>query len=816
MHLRAISLLFLICITLPALAQGTGGLLPDPISTRNLAAWFERLDTTADQRTAILALHDEYLTQCRRLRDTRIQQLLDRDREVYATSQPGLLIARDDLADFLRDRDAIAGSLAALDANLFTNIAALFGESAQPILESMRFERECNRLIANKFLTPWLSRLSSEGWEEVVIRAELSQDEIAVVQIHLDAHYRALAPILRRLTETVNRQLVSYIENLAERGFARRAGVPAMEDPVEREPMLAAWWEEIASTRDQVRDVARARVEAAAEIARELSPPAATRFRTFLPYFIRGMVLDSTLTRASEHFEELLKRSDLSEDQRGAIQDAYAQWSANWGAILDQSARDSVEDTAGATMWSGEPMHSPEWQANVRERGERQRAQLESINAAAIETLKSIVGPNEVESVAAALKARSDAQRQERRENPDTILEMVNIDNGAMTFLPPQVTRADVDRLIQFGELDEATTEQVRETHDLYFTALREFTATGFDAVRAEPVVIRIDEAAPHGRAPTVEELARGEQARDDVIERLRNVEAKFLSDLQSIVGNDDALALMRMHRDYRAYGDYLGWWMEHTYRGYSERTANLVEVVEDADISAQSRTYAREFLFQRADSISAALRAQYEAHMSHQHEEWNQYRGWEEIRASAGTSAEQAAMWDASGLKESRGAAVDSLQAARTALIDLNRRIVEEITAAIGEHSRTDAEMLRRAYRRNAYPGVYADPDFAGPILERALSLDGLTEPQTRALIAILFDLENDYETHSIEICAVFSDSESQAIQSGEEEDWRDTAIRQEKIDAIKFYRREVSDRARLALREVLTEEQWKRAQTM
>jgi len=798
----------------PAFAQGTGGLLPDPISTADLIEWFEELSATADQRAAILALHDEYLAKCRELRDGRMQELLDRDREIYATGQPSILIARDDLASFLREREAAAAALATLDRALLAQARELLDADAQqPILESIAIERECARLAANKLLQPWFSRVQRLDFDEAFQQAGLTEEEIASLEAEMTAHHRALAPALSRLAQMVDRQLVAYVENLAARGYARNPAVPALEDYAEREPLLAAWWEELEPVRPAVKDVIRVQVETAGRIARSLPFQSATRFRITLPYLMRAVALDSNMTRGSTILEESLQNPELTDEERNQILAIYAEWSANWGAIIDQSARDAVEDSAGETYWAGEPMHTPEWRAKITERAERQFAQFDAANAAALEGLRAIIGTEPADAIAAAVKARSEAQRQERRENPDTILEMVNLSHAAYLFLPPQVTKADINRFIELAGLDEPGAEAVREAHDRYLAALREFSATGFDAMRADPVDIRIDEVARQGLPPTLAELERGEKARDAVIQQLRELEEQFIADVEArvrIEAGEEALALQRLHRGYRAEAEYLGSWMDVTHWGYSERCANLVEVVEDADISAASRARAREHLLLHSDAINAAVVAHYEAHKAHVHEGWVQQRTWHDIREAGTPTDEQVVIWEEGGWKDSKAAAAARLREARTGLIDVNRRIVTEIAAAIHEISQTDAEMLRRAYRREAYPAVYADPTFTGALLERALTLDDLTVPQSRELISTLVELENRYEAHSIEICSVFSDSRFQAIQGGTEEDWKDRALRQEMIEKLKFFRREVCDRARVDLMDILTPEQW------
>src|SRR5262245_10801263 len=60
-----------------ASAQGTSGLLPNPISGRDLDAWSSQLGLSSEQRRALEPMHEQYLDQYRQLRDNEIQKYLE-------------------------------------------------------------------------------------------------------------------------------------------------------------------------------------------------------------------------------------------------------------------------------------------------------------------------------------------------------------------------------------------------------------------------------------------------------------------------------------------------------------------------------------------------------------------------------------------------------------------------------------------------------------------------------------------------------------------------------------------------------------------
>src|SRR5687767_7340023 len=67
-------------IQAPAYAQGTMGAVPDPITSRELTSYGDRLKLSAQQRQAIESLHDQYREEFRLLRENDIEKLLNESR----------------------------------------------------------------------------------------------------------------------------------------------------------------------------------------------------------------------------------------------------------------------------------------------------------------------------------------------------------------------------------------------------------------------------------------------------------------------------------------------------------------------------------------------------------------------------------------------------------------------------------------------------------------------------------------------------------------------------------------------------------------
>lgn len=240
--------------------------------------------------------------------------------------------------------------------------------------------------------------------------------------------------------------------------------------------------------------------------------------------------------------------------------------------------------------------------------------------------------------------------------------------------------------------------------------------------------------------------------------------------------------------------------------------TGDLIEWFEDLNATAEQRAAILALHDEYLVKCRELREGRIEALLNKDREVWaTSFPGALIVRSElADFLRERSSLWKGSDIKKDFEQANDRGLDARLDLIELNRRIVDEIAEAIANISRTDAEMLRRAYRRNAYPAVYDDPDFGGPLLERAMEIEGITDPQMRDIVVLLVGFEHEYEAHSMEICGVFNESQFQGLSGAGPQSWPDLTTRREQIEKLKFYRREVSDRAKLALKDILTPEQW------
>ena len=74
---RLLGILLPLWIAAAAMGQGTSGLLPDPMSARDLNALLDRLELSQQQTLAVSAVHDRYTSAFQALRDDEIEQFME-------------------------------------------------------------------------------------------------------------------------------------------------------------------------------------------------------------------------------------------------------------------------------------------------------------------------------------------------------------------------------------------------------------------------------------------------------------------------------------------------------------------------------------------------------------------------------------------------------------------------------------------------------------------------------------------------------------------------------------------------------------------
>ena len=125
----------------PAHAQGTNGTVPDPISSRELEAYADRLALSDQQLQAALSAHDQYREDFRALREGDIEKLLQ-DAQGLRMGPFPISLDRKQVEKSLRSMDTIISKIATLDNHLFDEIQTVLSDEQSAMLPRVRQARE--------------------------------------------------------------------------------------------------------------------------------------------------------------------------------------------------------------------------------------------------------------------------------------------------------------------------------------------------------------------------------------------------------------------------------------------------------------------------------------------------------------------------------------------------------------------------------------------------------------------------------------------------------------------------------------------------
>ncbi|MCH7602778.1 MAG: hypothetical protein IIB54_08450, partial [Planctomycetes bacterium] len=124
-------------------AQGLP-MVPDPIDSRDLMDYADRLTLSRQQKLAILPMHDAYFTRFARLRERDIQKIQDDLLELIASINPMALAIppREDIEALVRQYDLILEKIQTVDRRLFNDIRTILTDEQMLLVDLVRRARE--------------------------------------------------------------------------------------------------------------------------------------------------------------------------------------------------------------------------------------------------------------------------------------------------------------------------------------------------------------------------------------------------------------------------------------------------------------------------------------------------------------------------------------------------------------------------------------------------------------------------------------------------------------------------------------------------
>jgi hypothetical protein len=783
-----------------AQAQGTWGMVPDPISSGELAKYLQRLGASEPQRQAAAAMHDQYKSDYKRLRETDVEKLMTAMR---ALQGGGGLPKRKDVENFIDARAQVLARVESLDNAMFNNLQPLLAEHQMAMLPRVKMARARARYTTNetRMMTGAQVDLS-----DLVTEIDLTGEDLASIDPIMQGYEVRLTRASEELHDRNTKMWLEIMDALEAAGYR---GEDDMHDPERAgkimETMQNVMRDATKKGRETGAEIAKLHRQTYRAVAPNLAPETA---RAFAGRFFAAAYAETFQHTAAQPppFDRALKIKDLSDDQRGDVAALRDQYEASNLRLLEAAADliDAHRAEFSVFDFNGESLqkHQEQLQANATQRGE--------LATKAGQSLASLVGTD------MAAKLASDAGDEkpgaaDAGENPPPQTASAPEDDadrnvGPDPNLPGAIRASDAARyarLIGLSADDQPILDALVNAHQQEYDQL------------ARTELKPLQEAqqgfwnlTPASDADVDSRLDKLHRARAAALAAIQKLDEQFLSDVQTTLLDDSeaSRAAVQRIRLARLRDAFRLRQQQQEYAGWGQRNAS--DTIDLSDLLARQKLEVAALratdpvLIPYEQSLTNAMKLRYEAAMRSLREQERFGIAMLQAQGDAAEVGRLNAKYQESWRETGRAVA-----AAGTTIAALNEATLPKLVDALPSDG---GIRVREAFERRAFPSVYVDSRSAQPKIDSALALPDLTAEQRRELQSIALAFRGDYDQLSrkmVEMTAGQHDDFSQFQQ----DDWQEYMKSQSAMSKLRFDRDEASAAAIRRMRAALNPEQVK-----
>jgi hypothetical protein len=817
--------------TAPAHGQGTRGLVPDPISSRDLARISEILSLSEVQRQALDSFHQQYLAGYRTLREGEIEQLMQQtgrmwSRGMRAIAGQDLEQTRQEIRDTIDAMDRVMSRVRSLDEGLLAQLQPVLSEDQAARLPRVSQARARQRYATGA--TQMMGRTNQSARVDLSILCDdlaLAPEARQASDPALELYEGRLTAAARDLYEASSRMFLDILDAIQEQGVN-----PAdMEDPEARgrtwQAMTAAWMQASQKAREQAETIAQLNRRTVRELGAVLPPEAAAQLRA---RYVRRAYPEVPWTRQAERgFRAALRLDDLPEALRPDIVTTATLYQAQRDAIVDEAIAFVDEQRRETSPLRFGPDGFREQQRRMEEFQQR----LAELDRTTLEALRAMVGAELAARIDSALTADDPqpAAGPQIFASPGPGATPPAVEEGPDPFVPRPIGRREVATYARRLGLADEERFVVQSLHDDYLDSWDRLRDTEIDALRTARATLdraRRDREAALSVAQVEEAYALAGR----VLELVLALDRAFFDDLETLVRTQegaDALARLRASRQRVVYnrgvsapGDGPGraggprgpgrgpggpGRMWRAYGESSESSVDVAAIVEGLELDDQARGGADRILAGYEARAVEAFRRQNEIVRAMWREADLRRAAERESRSDPDQQGQDAGRQRWERMRQETEAQQRALREASDPIVALNREAMEELAAALPPDP---GAALRGAYSRQAFPAAYDVANAAERYLAAALQLPDLQGDQGGRLSTILNEYRPAYEQVCGQIARIHADST--APPAGfDGEGWRRFAEQRSRLEVLTFDREELNARALRRLRDVLTPQQ-------
>jgi len=791
-------------------AQGTSGMFPDPISSRDLEKYAKRLQLDEFQRLAIDPLHEQYRTAFRQLREDDIAKVLKQTTEMQGG---GFSIPpREKVERLLKDMKRALKKIEQVDSRLFDQISVVLTDAQRAALPRVRLARARQRYRNGAMGGGGFgSQAAGVDLSELYGRLELSDQELLDSDPLIASYERRLTPAVAKLYDATMTMTLDMLDAFEAAGMTDLD----MTDPESMQQMME-------TMRTVVEDVGKnmqKKSEAIADLNRKtlksvrvrLSPENARKLR--YDYYGRAYPMaPKDPMSAQVRFKVALRLKQLTDDQRLAITDGAQTHQRSHDRITDEMIKFVEEHDGDRSIFL--PGIDEEAYQEYRKELQSFAGKWTELNESANESLNAQLGPelaakvNDPRATLEMFRAEADSGSEEAtaQDQPD---EQPTDQFGRPIGPVGAISAYELERYADKLGLTDEKRSVIQLLHEDYRSKYAEHAKQ--EAQKAQEEQRALFNATQGGQRAmaSIDFQFWMHDTQDRTIKDLDAADEVFFSDLALMLGENaptEQLDRLRLARQRHLFGQrpnqYMFGFPGTPGTESNETSVDLSALVEDSELEAVKTDDIDALLMEYEKTITDAFRTRYEVALVAQR---RQTEAMAEMMRRQREGDMEGAMAFGMEYQQTMQDIGKTVQESEEKITQLNRDTLQKITAALDERS---AVKFRAAYRRKAFPKIYNESNSGEKHLEAALTLRKLTDDQRLSI-----------ELHRIEYQPVYENLCNQMVdilsQSGGRASFTDPSQmqaylqQQQKLEVIKFDRSELNAKARRRLRQILTPEQ-------
>ncbi len=863
-------LVMALCLTVPALpaaAQGTMGTVPDPISSRELEGYADRLGLSPQQRQAVQSLHDQYREAFTQLRDTDIEKFLNDSKGLGGgggMAAMGMMTDRKAVEKALKGLEDIHNKIKNVDNTLFDQMQPVLTEEQTAKMTQVRQARERVRYRSGlSRITAFMNPAAQVDLSEFVADLHLTPQEKEVVDPTIAQYESTLTSDARKLFESTSSMMLDALDQLQKQGMNEAA----MRDPEQRgqlfqviRTVMGDIQKKLAAKAGALSDLNRRTLRT---VAPSLTPEHARDLRD--QYYQRAYPeISAGKGTTARAFDIVLKFPELTDEQRQAITVMATEYFASLDRLAEQ-AMDAIDGNRSTQSFFDFDQES---RRKFQEQLTALRDKRSTLNESSSTSLRAALTPELVELLNRKLASNGKQDDVESQTATLTLsapgggpgaisvarVAVSNTDLAADTmpdpYVPGAISKRDVETIAKNLGLTSDEKNVLHSLHQDYmekFNALEADETNGIKAVReSEKQLWAMDAATGQLKPRTPEAIDHLYSLRRQVFDAVMALDQHFFDDASVAMAESNAPKLKRAaasrQRDLyvrvtsrSGNGSFFGGQRGGGDRGprggggpggdrgprgggpggpggaalrfigggeSGESSLDLTSLVDSLPLSPSDQSQFDSTLTEYSTAALASLQKLYDATLKmgaareKMTTQFSRGDGNREGRTSQVADSMRSMM-------ENEGRASSD---ARKAFATLNKSTLDRLLPTLPSGQ---AQTLRQAYYKKAFPSVFNDPRSADPHLDAALTLGSLTDQQRSQIQEIAVEFHGQYDSLCEKLIEMEANASDLTSPNRDPAVWQTMQEQMRTREKIEFDRNDLNDKTLGKLRSALNEQQ-------